>query len=135
MEIYLAGGMKSGWQDRLIRVHDDLRFIDPRNHGLRDEKAYTEWDLDGVRRADLVLAYMDASNPSGFGLCLEVGYAKALGKFIWYVCEDATDRQRYFGMVRACADRVFTSLDQVSETLRFARCAINRDHQVRTGRA
>ncbi|WP_343638994.1 nucleoside 2-deoxyribosyltransferase domain-containing protein [Roseateles sp.] len=115
--VYLAGGMKSHWQDRVIAAFPDVDFIDPRSHGLLDEKAYTEWDLNGVARSDLVLAYMDSANPSGFGLNLEVGFAKASGVPIWYVCEDTTQRQRYFGMVRACANRCFDSLDHAIEAL------------------
>lgn len=116
--IYLAGGMKSQWQDRVIAALPYCKFIDPRTHGLADEKAYTEWDLCGIRSSTLVMAYMDSENPSGFGLSLEVGYAKAMQKKIVYVCEDTTPRQRYFGMVRACADEVYASLDAAIDALR-----------------
>jgi nucleoside 2-deoxyribosyltransferase len=109
--IYLAGGMKSSWQDKVISAFPEYSFRDPRTHHLQDEKGYTEWDLRGIRESQLVLAYMDASNPSGFGLCLEVGYAYALDREVWYVCEDEVPRQRYFGMVRACSARLFSSLD------------------------
>jgi nucleoside 2-deoxyribosyltransferase len=112
LAVYLAGGMKSGWQDRVIAAHPEMRFLDPRSHGLTTEEEYTEWDLQAIRLSDVVLAYMDTGNPSGFGLSLEVGYANALGKRILYVCEDASPRQKYFGMVRACSDRVLASLDE-----------------------
>lgn len=110
-KVYLAGGMKSTWQDRVISAHPEIVFLDPRFHGLLDEEAYTQWDLNAVKESDLVLAYMHTDNPSGFGLSLEVGYAYALKKEIWYVCEDINPRQRSFGMVRACAGRLFDSLD------------------------
>ena len=116
--VYLAGGMKSDWQDRVIAACPHLAFRDPRTHGLTDETEYTEWDLRGIRDSQIVLAYMDAGNPSGFGLSLEVGYARALGRTIFYVNEDAPERQRRFGMVRACADQVFDSLDAAIEALR-----------------
>jgi hypothetical protein len=116
--IYLAGGMKSGWQDRVIDALPHCVFIDPRTHGLRDEKSYAAWDLDGVWRSRLVLAYMDTDNPSGFGLNLEVGYATGIGRDVWYVCEDTSPRQRYFGMVRACASRCFDSLDDAIAALK-----------------
>ena len=112
MIIYLAGGMKSKWQDKVMTACPAHEFIDPRTHGLTSEKEYTAWDLAGVRRSDLVLAYMDSDNPSGYGLALEVGYASALFVPIWYVCEDTTARQRYFGMVRACSDKLFSDLDE-----------------------
>ena len=115
--VYLAGGMKSAWQDRVIDCCRGITFLDPRSHGLADEAAYTQWDLDAIRQCDLVLAYMDTVNPSGFGLSLEVGFAYALGKPVWYVCEDSSERQRYFGMVRACSERTLDSLDNAISAL------------------
>ena len=112
MIVYLAGGMKSQWQDKVIQSCQKHQFIDPRTHGLTDEREYTRWDLAGIVHSDLVLAYMDTENPSGYGLCLEVGYAYAMDVPVLYVCEDTQDRQRYFGMVRACSSRVFTSLNE-----------------------
>lgn len=117
--IYLAGGMKSSWQDTAIRALLDVAFVDPRTHGLIHEADYTAWDLAGIRRSDMVLAYMDSANPSGYGLCLEVGYAHALGIPVWYVCEDdRTERQKSFGMVRACSARVFNDLQDALAALR-----------------
>lgn len=117
MMVYLAGGMKSGWQDKVIDGARAVAYKDPRCHGLESEAEYTEWDLRAIRDCNLVFAYMDSDNPSGYGLSLEIGYAKALGREIWYVCEDATARQKYFGMVRACSDRIFNSLDAAIEAL------------------
>lgn len=131
MEIYLAGGMKTGWQDKVIRRCTDLRFIDPRTHGLQQEAEYTAWDLAAIDRADMVFAYMDTSNPSGFGMSLEVGYAKARGKYIWYVCEDDSARQRYFGMVRSCADRLYSSLDKALDDMAFVRVYLNEATRAR----
>lgn len=115
--IYLAGGMKSSWQDVAIQALPPVEFVDPRKHGLVTEAEYTAWDLAGIRRSDLVLAFMDTDNPSGFGLSLEVGYAHALGIPVWYVCEDLTPRQRFFGMVRAVAARQFDSLQAAVKAL------------------
>ena len=117
MLIYLAGGMKSNWQDKVMTACHSHEFIDPRKHGLTSEKKYTDWDLSGVRASDLIIAYMDSENPSGYGLSLEVGYAHAYHKPIWYVCEDKTDRQRYFGMVRACSTKLFDSLESAIKEL------------------
>lgn len=115
--IYLAGGMKSNWQSRVTHGAPQFGYKDPRSHGLTEEKDYTEWDLRAIRDSQIVLAYMDSDNPSGYGLSLEVGYAKAIGREVWYVCEDTTARQRYFGMVRACSDRQFDSLDAAINAL------------------
>lgn len=106
MKVYLAGGMHSNWRKRVTEQFGKcMEFLDPTTHGLIDEVAYTRWDLNAIYECDVVFAYMDSANPSGFGLCVEVGYASGIGRPVVYVCEDETERQRYFGMVRACAIR------------------------------
>lgn len=108
--IYLAGGQKSTWQDAFINSECEVDWVDPRTHGLIHEKDYTAWDLAGIRRSQHLIAYLDEANPSGFGMSLEIGFAHALGIPVWYVCEERTGRQRYFGMVRAVSERLFDSL-------------------------
>ena len=99
--VYLAGGMKDGWQDRFMLTLDGVEYFDPRTHGLTDPAAYTEWDLRHVRLADAVVAYMDPANPSGYGLSLEIGYAHALGKRIVFIDAFGADwRGKYFDMHR-----------------------------------
>ena len=45
---------------------------------------------------------MDSFNPSGYGMSLEVGYAKGKNKPILYIDNMTTDyRNKYFGMVRS----------------------------------
>lgn len=101
MKIYLAGGMKTDWQDRLMAAAPRHRYLDPRSHGITDPAEYTRWDLAAVAVCDVVVAQMDSSNPSGFGLSLEVGYAHALGKRVVFIDGIRGDwRSRYFDMVR-----------------------------------
>jgi nucleoside 2-deoxyribosyltransferase len=116
--LYLAGGFRSGWQRK---VHDRLSLnylvLDPSAHGIRDRVEYTKWDLDAVKKSDIVLAFMESSNPGGYSLALEVGYAYALGKTILFVDDVDQNRARLFDMVHAVASRVFASLDEAIETL------------------
>lgn len=111
IKVYLAGGMKGDWQDQLIGIIGErAAFIDPRTHGYTSEDEYTDWDLKGVRDCDVLFAYMEKSNPSGYGMMLEIGYAKAMGKVIIFANQGmADDRKGYFGMARACADAQFTT--------------------------
>lgn len=107
MLVYLAGGMRSGWQDTLqfdepLR-REGVRFLDPRMHQFEAEGAYTAWDLEAVKQADLIFAFLEADNPSGYGMSLEIGYAKALGKMIIFVEEPGHPQSRYLGMCRASA--------------------------------
>lgn len=111
MRVYCAGDMRSGWQDRLARLRPDIELIDPRSHGLVDPAAYTKWDLDGVAASDAVVVFMDSSNPSGFGLSIEAGFAHGLGKRIIFVDQLGLDwRSRYFDMLRQIS-LVVPSLD------------------------
>lgn len=115
MLVYLSGGMKSGWQDVIMQTVTALRYIDPRQHGLDNPDQYTLWDLEGVRQCDIVFAYLETSNPSGIGLALEIGYAKALGKQIILVDEQ---QDRRFAIARSCANVVLSTLDDGLTLLR-----------------
>ena len=105
--VYLAGGMKGGWQDEVKKACPGIIFIDPREHALKDEAGYTAWDLAGVERADIVLGYMESSNPSGAGLAVEFGWGARAGKLLLLAEQPGYPQERYFGMVRALAhDRI-----------------------------
>ena len=123
LKVYLAGGMKSGWQDKVRRKiyaansekFDRFEFFNPSTHGLTDSKEYTTWDLFHVQHCDIVFAYMEEANLSGYGLALEIGFAKALGKTIILVEEKSkTDESfaRKFAIVRESATVVFEELDK-----------------------
>jgi nucleoside 2-deoxyribosyltransferase len=71
-----------------------------------------------VRQSDIVLANMEASNPGGYSLALEVGFVKALGKRIFMVdqVEDPSVRH-YFEMVRQYSERIFSTLGETLDLL------------------
>lgn len=105
--IYLAGGFRSGWQEKVIAAIPGSRFKDPRAHSLKDKASYTLWDLEAIRDCDVLFAYLEAANPGGYALALEVGFAKALGKRIIFVNEKHTadsSEGRVLHMVEAAAD-------------------------------
>lgn len=110
--VYLAGGFQSNWQDTVINNCINLKFRDPRSHNIQTPKDYTDWDLKAVAESDYLFAYMEDSNPGGYALALEIGYAKALNKKIIFVEENLSDNRNHrFNMVRACADITATSLE------------------------
>jgi len=111
-KLYLAGGFRSGWQGIVVAKLRGFELLDPRSHNIQNPAEYTRWDLDAVQQSDIVLANMEASNPGGYSLALEVGFAKAFGKTIILVDQiEDPSISRYFEMVRQCSDRVFSSLD------------------------
>ena len=79
MKIYLSGGMHSGWQ-KTVKDRLHMTIYDPRDHQFSHPQSYTAWDRLAIQKCDLVLAYMENDNPSGIGMALEVGYARALNK-------------------------------------------------------
>lgn len=114
MRVYLAGGMKSDWS--LIAAHrlgeHGVVAINPRTHMIPSDRPreYTLWDLCGVARADVVLANMEANNPSGIGLAFECGFATAHGIPVVFV--DGAPEDPKFWMIRATARAVFAKLDE-----------------------
>lgn len=118
-KIYLAGGFRSNWQAQVAaRLAGAFELLDPSAHNIQDPAEYTRWDLEAVRQSDIVLANMEASNPGGYSLALEVGFAKALGKRIFMVdqVEDPSVKH-YFEMVRQCSERAFPTLDEALDHL------------------
>ena len=116
-KVYLAGGMnQSNWQEEVTNAVGKKGFVfyNPREHSLTDSKEYTFWDLFYVKQSDILFAYMEKDNPSGIGLTLEVGYARAMDKSIILVDErsanDETFKER-FKIVRESSTVVFDNLN------------------------
>lgn len=109
--VYLAGGMRTNWQDTVKQEFPDIVFIDPRDHNCKSEDSYTTWDLTGVQKCDIVFAFLESSNPAGQGLCVELGFARASEKYVIYA-EEPRDNAKYFGMCRAISD--FTCIGENS---------------------
>lgn len=92
--------MHSGWQDYVIgHVGKKALYFDPRSHQLRQARDYVQRDLAFIQTADIVFAYLEKSNPSGFGLAVELGFARALGKRIIFVNETKNRYTRFMDEV------------------------------------
>ena len=115
MKIYLAGGMKSEWQNIVKgKFRNSFIFFNPQDHKLNNPQEYTVWDLHFVKQSDIVLAYLNKENPSGYGLTLEIGYAKALNKTVILIDERSKEDlpfSGFFKIVRETADVVFEDFD------------------------
>lgn len=116
LKVYLAGGLITNWQENVISSCADLNFtfFNPKKHKLKSPKEYTTWDLFYVKQADIVFAYMEKENPSGYGLTLEIGYAKALEKTIILVDEKSSTDGFFndkFNIVKNSSSVVFDNFD------------------------
>ena len=117
-KIYLAGGFRSGWQEKFKRDLAGYEFFDPSVHQIQEPREYTDWDLNAVQCCDIVLGNMESSNPGGYSLALEMGFAKALNKKIYFVDQIIDPNvSRYFEMVRQISHRVFIDLESAIEYL------------------
>lgn len=116
LKVYLAGGMRTEWRERVKGACPALHFIDPAEKeggGEWNAREYVAWDLLHVRQADVVFGYMEHTNPSGIGLACEIGYAKALGKTVVVVIEPNNQHREdhYFHFMGEAADADFSDLD------------------------
>lgn len=120
--VYLAGGFRSGWQNQVKADLGGLvEFVDPSKHGINTTKNYTAWDLAAVDSCDLVFAFLEQSNPGGYALALEIGYAKGQGKTVIYVQEPgsiAEERSKYLGMIQSASDYTCETLNEGQKILR-----------------
>lgn len=92
MKIYLAGGMRTDWRRVIKETAPQFQYLDPTEHGLEDPEAYTAWDLDAISKADLVIAYLQATNPFGYNMAFEMGIAHAQEKRFIFINEKVEDR-------------------------------------------
>ena len=115
LKVYLAGGMVSGWQDDIIsKLQGEFEFYNPSAHLLDSKEEYTAWDLHFVRNCDILFGFIEKSNPSGIGLSLEVGYAKALNKTIILVDEKSNSDEKFsnrFDIVRQSSSITYNKLE------------------------
>jgi len=112
LTVYLAGGMHTEWRERVKKQVPFAIFLDPTSHGLRDESAYTQWDLAAIEKSEIVFAYLEKENPSGLGMMFELGYAAKAAKTIILVNEwEDSAEDTYVGMARATASVYYTSLE------------------------
>lgn len=128
--VYLAGGMKSGWQDKVITAFEDLiregvvAFFDPRKNPKEPEK-YRPIDKENWEQADIVFGYAESSNPALFAMCIEITggfYNKARTIFVDDLkpesletpekIEEEKRRQRYLGFIETVSHKKTTSLEE-----------------------
>ncbi|RYX87831.1 hypothetical protein EON73_00350 [bacterium] len=114
--IFLSGGFKSDWQSKVLdRYKHKFEFYNPRDHNIVEPHLYAAWDTHYVRKSDIIFAFMELSNPSGFGLMFEIGMAYALNKTIILVDERSEVDEtfaRYFKIAHQPSANVFKTLDE-----------------------
>ena len=125
MVVYLCGGLKSGWQDKVKAAVPEAEYKDPREFKAIDPHDYTRHDIEAINECKVVFAYLERDNPGGMNLAFELGVAVGMctsghAKIIILVDEKSEDPQfkRYAEMMRASSDIVTDSLDDAVACLR-----------------
>ena len=122
VKVFLSGGLRSDWQAKVIgQLGDKFLFFNPKEHGLEHSDLYTTWNIHFVKNCDIFFAYMEATNPSGYGLCFELGLAYAFNKTIILIDERSSEDdtfERYFKIVHKPSGIVLNNLNEGIEYLR-----------------
>lgn len=111
--VYLAGGFNSDWREK-VKMCTNIEFKDPKEKEVKKKHEWFEygcWDLHYIRHTDICFVYMEHNNPSGYGLSVEIGYAKALGKTVILVLEKGHEKDQYLQFLKTVADVVYDNLE------------------------
>lgn len=115
LKVFLSGGFKSDWQSRVIeQCNENFIFFNPREHGLYNPDQYTVWDIHFIKQCDIFFAYMEETNPSGYGLAFELGLAYGLNKTIILVDERSKKDEafeNYFKILHKPSNVVFENFE------------------------
>jgi nucleoside 2-deoxyribosyltransferase len=113
-KVFLSGGFKSNWQSIVIQeLGEQFVFFNPREHGLEHSDFYTTWDIHFVKECDILFAFMEKTNPSGYGLAFELGVAYSLNKTIILIDEKSSGDKifsKYFKILHKPSGVVLNNL-------------------------
>lgn len=122
-KVYLAGGIRSGWQNNMPKING-VEYFDPSKKESDKSLTLSEfgtWDLHFIKESNIVFAYMEKTNPSGIGMAVEIGYAKALGKTVILCIEPNNDtiKQHRLDFMKKVSDVVYETFDEAVNYLRL----------------
>lgn len=117
LNIFLAGGLEKNWRESAISLiyEKSLPFfyLSP-SATLKSPPLYTDYDKDLLCQADVIIGYMTNDNPSGYGLCYELGVGKGMGCKTILVKEALSpEREKYFDYIRLSVDIALDYHDEV----------------------
>ena len=121
--IYLAGGMRTNWQER-VKESVNLKFYDPIDkepNRLLTLNEFGTWDLHYIKKCDIMFCYMEKTNPSGIGMAVEMGYAKGLGKTVILCLDEGNEtiKDKYLQFMKKASDIVFTDFNDAINYLKL----------------
>ena len=93
VRVYLCGGFHSNWHEQVERgvsaVKYLFRFYNPKDKEMVRPEEYWPWDLQAIRKSDIVFAYFEkwCKEKCGAGAISEFGYAVGQNKLVILVNE------------------------------------------------
>jgi len=112
-KVYLAGGFNTEWRDE-VKTELNLSHYEIYDPAVNRDMIWVEygtWDTYYIKRCDILFGYMEKTNPSGYGLAAELGYAKALNKTVILIIEPGHEKDKYFQFLKQFADIVYETLE------------------------
>lgn len=119
-KVYLAGGFKSDWANKVKNCSDGFNWINPKEKEYKNGERvimnvyeYGKWDLHYIKQSDIVFVYVERENTSCIGLSVEAGFAKGLGKTVILILElnHETIKDDYLKFLTQVADITFDNLE------------------------
>lgn len=99
IRVFLSGGTKGNWQDRVRESIPDCYCHDPREAGkLTTMREIAELERKWLDESDILFFFFESSNPSGLGSAFEVGYCISKGIPVIFVDEKRTSHSEWLGV-------------------------------------
>jgi nucleoside 2-deoxyribosyltransferase len=129
MKVFLSGGTHGDWQDRVMSAVAEAEFFDPRTVSGEAMNRIANTERRWLDECDVVLVYLEQSNPSGLGSAFEIGYAVANAKPVVFVDERRDGHTEWLGV--HCLTRLLT----LQEGIEFLKglCARNTGQERKAG--
>ncbi|MHB9019786.1 MAG: hypothetical protein ACYC3G_02875 [Minisyncoccota bacterium] len=127
--VYLAGGMKSGWQDKVkeacydLIIGGEVEFFDPREGKIKDPDIYVPRDIAAANESDIVFGCAEEDNPGLYALSAEMAWIKRQNGIVILVnlLKKDGDKNRYFRFVpKFCQAHETENMEEAISILRDA---------------
>src|SRR5947209_556649 len=125
MRVFLSGGTRGSWQDRVKQYFNGVEFFDPRTLRGQSMDAIARTERSWLDVCDCLFFYFESENPSGLGSAFEVGYCIAKGIPVIFVDEKQTQHTEWLGIHCNC---VFHNFEEGMSALREVIDSHNHDH-------
>ena len=98
VRVFLSGGTRGDWQDRVIAACPNAEYWDPRTLREEDMTDIATTERRWLDESELVFVFIEEDNPSGLGSAFEMGYAIAKSKPVLFVDEKRTRHTEWLGV-------------------------------------